>query len=61
VYILLLGKIPFLVASVGLILILGTLFREGRFWDALRPAMIASVVIVFLAYAIKNIFGIMFP
>jgi hypothetical protein len=27
----------------------------------LRPAMIASVVIVFLAYAIKNIFGIMFP
>jgi hypothetical protein len=61
VYILLLGKVPFLAASVGLILTLGTIFREGRFWDALRSAMIASAVIVVLAYAIKNIFGILFP
>ena len=61
VYILLLGKVPFLAASVGLILTLGTVFREGRFWDALRSAMIASAVIVVLAYAIKNIFGTLFP
>jgi len=60
-YILLLGKVPFLAASVGLILTLGTLFREGRFWGALRPAMIASAVVVLLTYAITKIFGILFP
>lgn len=61
VYILLLGKVPFLVASVGLILTLGTVFREGRLWDAFRPAIIASAVVVVVAYAITKIFGIMLP
>jgi hypothetical protein len=61
VYILLLGKVPFLVASVGLILTLGTVFREGSLWDAFRPAIIASAVVVFVVYAIRKIFGIMFP
>ena len=61
VYILLLGKVPFLAASVGLILTLGTVFREGRLWDAFRPAIIASAVVVVVAYAITKIFGIMLP
>jgi len=61
VYILLLGKVPFLIASVGLILTLGTVFREGRLWDAFRPAIIASAVVVVVAYAITKIFGIMLP
>jgi hypothetical protein len=61
VYILLLGKVPFMVASVGLILTLGTVFREGRFWDAFRPAVIASAVVVVVAYAITKIFGIVLP
>lgn len=61
VYILILGKVPFMVASVGLILTLGTVFREGRFWDAFRPAIIASAVVVVVAYAITKIFGIMLP
>jgi hypothetical protein len=61
VYILLLGKVPFMVASVGLILTLGTVFREGRFWDAFRSAIIASAVVVVVAYGITRIFGIMLP
>ena len=61
VYILLLGKVPFMVASVGLILMLGTVFREGRFRDAFRSAIIASAVVVVVAYGITKIFGIMLP
>ncbi len=61
VYIVLLGRVSFLAVSVGLILTLGTAFREGRFWDALRPSLVASLVVVVLAYAIKRIFGIMLP
>ena len=61
VYILLLGKVPFLVASVCLILILGTGFREGRFLDALRPSVIAALVVVVVALVISKVFGIMFP
>jgi hypothetical protein len=61
VYILLLGKVPFMVASVGLILTLGTAFREGRFRDAFRSALIASAVVVVVAYGITKIFGIMLP
>jgi len=61
VYILLLGKVPFLVASVCLILILGTVFREGRFLDALRPSIIAALVVVVVALVISKVFGIMFP
>jgi len=61
VYILLLRKVPFLVASVGLILTLGTVFREGRLWDAFRSAVIASAVVVVMAYGITKIFGIMLP
>jgi hypothetical protein len=61
VYTVLLGKVPFLVVSVGLILALGTVFREGRFWDALRPSLVAALVVVVLAYAIKKVFGILLP
>lgn len=61
VYIFLLGKLPFLVVSVGLILTLGTVFREGRFLDALRPSMIAALVIVVIALVISKVFGISFP
>ncbi len=61
VYIFLLGKLPFLVASVGLILTLGTVFREGRFLDALRPSVIAALVIVVIALVISKVFGISFP
>jgi len=60
-YIVLLGKVPFLVVSVVLILTLGTAFREGRFWDALRPSLVAALVVVVLAYTIKKVFGIMLP
>ena len=61
VYIFLLGKLPFLVASVGLILTLGTVFREGRFLDALRPSVIAALVVVIIALVISKVFGISFP
>jgi hypothetical protein len=61
VYILLLGRLPFLLLSVLLILILGTAFREGRFLDAIRPAIIAALVVVGFSYVIMNIFGIVFP
>ncbi len=61
VYILLLGKVPFLVVSACLILILGTGFREGRFLDALRPSVIAALVVVVVALVISKVFGIMFP
>jgi hypothetical protein len=60
-YILLLGKAPFLVLSAGLVLVLGTLFREGRFKDALRPSVIAALVVVAVAVVISRIFGILFP
>jgi len=61
VYIFLLGKVPFLVASVGLILTLGIGFREGRFLDALRPSVIAAVVVIAIALLISKVFGIFFP
>jgi hypothetical protein len=61
VYIFLLGKLPFLVASVGLILTLGMVFREGRFLDALRPSIIAVLVVVGIALVISRVFGISFP
>ena len=61
VYLVLLGRVPFLVASVGLILIFGTVFREGRFWDALRPAIIAAIVVVVFSLVIMKVFGITFP
>ncbi len=60
-YILILGKVPFLAASVALILTLGTVFREGRFLDALRPSVIAAVVVVAVAVIISRVFGIIFP
>ncbi len=61
VYILLLGRLPFLLLSVLLILVLGTAFREGRFLDAVRPAVIAALVVVGFSYLIMNVFGIVFP
>ncbi len=61
VYLLLLGRVPFILASVGLILVFGTAFREGRFLDGLRPAAIASLIIVGFSYLVMNVFGIVFP
>jgi hypothetical protein len=61
VYLLLLGRVPFMLASVGLILVFGTAFREGRFLDGLRPAVIAAVIVVGFSYTIMKIFGIVFP
>jgi len=61
VYIFLLGKLPFLVDSVSLILILGIVFREGRFPDALRSSVIASLVVVVITLVIAKVFGISFP
>jgi hypothetical protein len=60
-YLLLLGRVHFLLASVGLILVFGTVFREGRFLDGLRPAIIAALVVVGFSYTIMKIFGIIFP
>jgi hypothetical protein len=61
VYLLLLGRVPFPVASVALIVTFGTVFRKGRFLDALRPAIIASLVVVVFSYVIMKVFGIIFP
>jgi hypothetical protein len=61
VYLLLLGRVPFMLASVGLILVFGTVFREGRFLDGLRPASIAALVVVIFSYTIMKVFGIVFP
>jgi hypothetical protein len=61
VYLLLLGRVPFLLASVGLILVLGTTFREGPFLSALRPAIIAAVIIVLFSYVFMKVFGIVYP
>ncbi len=60
-YILILGKVHFLAASVALVLTLGTVFREGRFVDALRPSVVAVIVVVIVAVIISKVFGIMFP
>jgi hypothetical protein len=60
-YLILLGRVPFLLASVGLILIFGTVFREGKFLDGLRPAVIAALVVVIFSYTIMKVFGIVFP
>ena len=61
VYILLLGKLPFLVDSVSLILTLGLVFREGRLLDALRSSIIAALVVVVITFVIARVFGISFP
>jgi len=61
VYLLLLGRVPFLVASVALILVFGTVFRGGRFLEGLRPAAIAAFVVVIFSYVIMKVFGIVFP
>ena len=61
VYLLLLGRVNFFLASVGLILVFGTVFRGGRFLDGLRPAIIAAFVVVIFSYVIMKVFGIVFP
>jgi len=61
VYLILLGRVPFLLASAGLILVFGTLFREGNFVEGLRPAIIAAVIITIFSYGIMRIFGVVFP
>ncbi len=60
-FLILLGRVPFLVASVGLILTMAVAFRDGRLSDALRPAGIASLIIVGLLALMTKIFGIPFP
>ncbi len=61
IYILLLGKVPFLLASAALVLTLGTLFRDGPFLGALRPSIIAAFVVVAIAVIMSKVFGILFP
>ena len=60
-YLVLLGRVPFLLVSAGLILVFGTLFREGDFVGGLRPSIIAAAIIVAFSYAIMTIFGVVFP
>jgi hypothetical protein len=60
-YLILLGRVPFLLASSGLILVFGTLFREADFVGGLRPSIIAAAVIVAFSYTIMTIFGVVFP
>ncbi len=61
VYLILLGRVPFLLASGGLILVFGTLFREGNFLGGLRPAIIAAAIIMMFSYGIMKIFGVVYP
>ena len=61
VYLILLGRVPFLLASAGLILVFGTAFREGSALGGLRPAIIAAGIIVVFSYAIMTVFGVVFP
>jgi hypothetical protein len=60
-YLLLLGRVPFLLASAGLILVFGTVFREGDFIGGVRPSIIAAAIIVAFSYSIMTIFGVVFP
>jgi uncharacterized membrane protein YbhN (UPF0104 family) len=60
-YLLVLGRVPFLLASVGLIMAMAVAFRDGRVIDAVRPAAIASLIIVMLLVLITKIFGTPFP
>jgi hypothetical protein len=57
----LLGRVPFLLASAGLILVFGTAFRKVNPFGGLRPAIIAAGIIVVFSYAIMTIFGVVFP
>jgi len=61
VYLILLGRVPFLLASAGLILVFGTAFRGGNALGGLRPAIIAAGIIVVFSYAIMTVFGVVFP
>ncbi len=61
IYLVLLGRVPFLPASAGLILVFGTLFREGDFVGGLRPAIIAAAIIMAFSYSIMKVFGVVFP
>ena len=60
-YLVLLGRVPFLLASAGLILVFGTLFRDGDFVGGVRPAIIAAGIISLFSYGIMTIFGVFFP
>ena len=61
VYLILLGRVPFLLASAGLILVFGTVFRGGSALGGLRPSIIAAGIIVVFSYAIMTVFGVVFP
>jgi hypothetical protein len=60
-YLFLLGKIPFLLASAGLILVFSAGFRGREFRTGLRPGLIAAAIIAAFAYGIMRLFGIVFP
>jgi hypothetical protein len=61
VYLLLLGRVPFLLASSGLILVFGTVFREDSYLRGLRPSIIAALIVVGFSMLIMKIFGIVLP
>ncbi len=61
VYLVLLGRIPFLIASCGLIIVFGTAFREDSWIKGLRPSIIAAVCVVGFSMLIMKVFGIVFP
>ncbi len=60
-YLFCLGRIPFLIASTGLILVFGTLFRDDSYLRGLRPSIIAAAVVVGFSMFIMKVFGIVFP
>ncbi|MFB3816478.1 MAG: tripartite tricarboxylate transporter TctB family protein [Candidatus Methylomirabilales bacterium] len=60
-YLFLLGKIPFLLASAGLILVFSAGFRGREFRTGLRPGLVAAAIIAAFAYVIMKLFGIVFP
>jgi len=60
-YLLCLGRVPFLVASTGLILVFGMFFREDSYLRGLRPSLIAAAIVVGFSMLIMKIFGIVFP
>ncbi len=61
VYLVLLGRVPFLIASSGLIIVFGTIFREDSWRKGLKPSIIAAVIVVGFSMLIMTVFGIVFP
>jgi len=61
VYLVLLGRLPFLLAAALLILTVGLTFRDGPVLPVLRAAGISAVVVVVILAAFSRIFGILLP